>query len=1095
MNEHVFRITEAMGHWVLAWSLVVLIVGMGMRVLRPRRASVRYGGWLLSTFAGAALLPLVVVVGPRASWRELLAALRPPAAVPAREDPSPSFRSWFADMAPSIRPVEPARTGDAQRLEAISSSLDERPATQKARPGATSLLPPGDRWLLLGLGLWSVGCLIFAARLAWSGLRIRALLARVDFAVPNDLVAQKERMRRELGIRRLVRIGIHPEIVAPMCVGLFRPVILWPGAENCPMRPGEQRASLAHELAHLRHGDDGIALLAEIWRALAWFFLPIHLTMRLLHREREYRCDDVAAQTLDTPEDYALWLLDLAPVSVDSPPLLAASLLGRTSLAGRIARIIRGETRWARPLGRRRSALLVLLAALVLTASGSVRLIGFVGRAQAAEPGDAPLPPITPQGLAARIREAMKRYDDKGIFRVVFTETRDTNWKPDQKPILVTFRGRARYESDGRLWRAEYDSMMPNSGTTRLTPDRWSTGFDGVQLYDRQIWQNQFILGEGHPFVQKWAPRHVFWERSEDVARGLEEADRNKFPIAIEQRVVDGLSCYVVKMGKPGDEWGGEMIISPRRGYLPIRRVQTWKGKPTVSYELKDLHEAAPGLWAPGQIDHEWLNVHEDGTSRLEMRRRIRVAAYQPTAVVPPAAFAFEVPYDVDVVDHRSGITYHNDPWWPEIGALLRERYNWPKPNLLPLKELASSSEMKLDDQPAPPLRVATWLDSQPRDLAALRGKVVLLEFWSIDAPGRRDLVPALKRLYATYHPAGLEMIAIHAPTADPEAVRRFVQEYGITYPVAIDAQGPGFWGATAESYGSRDQTCAFLIDLDGRIHSVGTPTIHGGRLVETLVPLLQSSGAGDVKPISVGPSRLPDDAVGACDVLFNKKAKEALATDPPGRIRCRIVDEHGSPLAGANVQATLQLTILTVSTPGAYFTASSQGLDRFRATSGPDGQLELQGLCKGVYIIKAQTPGRAWAERKAILNPQLDPASVEIVLPPGLTISGQVRDEQGQAIPGATIAARNGGTRTTDEPRRPRIAPGSIRRQPTPRGNSASPTCRPVATRSKSGRPGSSRPRWRTSPRVPRTLRSPSNVPRRSGSPAGRTILSVWKA
>ena len=103
------------------------------------------------------------------------------------------------------------------------------------------------------------------------------------------------------------------------------------------MNPRQRLASLTHELAHLRHGDDGIALLAELWRALAWFFLPVHLTMRFLHREREYRCDDLAALALETPEDYALWLLDLAPVCVESsPPLLAASLLGRTSLAGRI---------------------------------------------------------------------------------------------------------------------------------------------------------------------------------------------------------------------------------------------------------------------------------------------------------------------------------------------------------------------------------------------------------------------------------------------------------------------------------------------------------------------------------------------------------------------------------------------------------------------------------------------------------------------------------------------------------------------------------------------------------------------------------------
>src|SRR6185295_9780192 len=124
-----------------------------------------------------------------------------------------------------------------------------------------------------------------------------------------------------------------------------------------------------------------------------------------------------------------------------------------------------------------------------------------------------------------------------------------------------------------------------------------------------------------------------------------------------------------------------------------------------------------------------------------------------------------------------------------------------------------------IDDQPASPLKVANWLNSQPLELAALRGKVVLLEFWNISTPFYRELVPALRQIYATYHPAGLGMIAIHVPTDKPEEVHRYVREFGIEYPVAIDAPGRGPWGATAEAYGSQDRTCGYLIDAQGKIH------------------------------------------------------------------------------------------------------------------------------------------------------------------------------------------------------------------------------------------------------------------------------------
>src|SRR5262249_36165177 len=161
--------------------------------------------------------------------------------------------------------------------------------------------------------------LLFVARLARSALCIRSLLAGASSITPTWLGSELEASRRELGIRRRVRVVVHPDIGAPMCVGLLRPVILWPAPANCPMGPRHRLASLTHELAHLLHGDDVVALLVEVWRALAWFYPPVHLTVARLQREREYRCDDLAVAKLEVPEQYAEWLLDLAPVRVGPP--------------------------------------------------------------------------------------------------------------------------------------------------------------------------------------------------------------------------------------------------------------------------------------------------------------------------------------------------------------------------------------------------------------------------------------------------------------------------------------------------------------------------------------------------------------------------------------------------------------------------------------------------------------------------------------------------------------------------------------------------------------------------------------------------------
>lgn len=645
-------------------------------------------------------------------------------------------------------------------------------------------------------------------------------------------------------------------------------------------------------------------------------------------------------------------------------------------------------------------------------------VLGLTVAARAiAEPADGPLPDVTPAQLAATLRAAMARYNGKGSFRVVFTSTQDTNWNNSEKPILVTFRGRARYESDGTRWRAEYEGMTLTSRSTRTRPDRWTTGFDGVQEYCWQVSENQFTVGEATPFAEQWGPRHIIWERTDQLVESLENPQANRTAIAIRQRVVDGVRCYVVESKTLDGKWGEETIISPKQGHLAISRKWTRDGKVYSSYTLQGVHEVAAGIWAPERIEDESLSVHDDGSSRLFSRRRIQIATYRPGVAPPASAFRVEVPYGVDFTDRRRGWSYHNDPWWPEVAAMLHDKYHWPPPDFSPLKDLQSPRETKLEGVAAPPLRVATWLNSSPVDLAALRGKVVLLEFWNIAGLFRRPIEPALNHLYAKYHPAGLEIVSIHPPTSDPDRLRRFLRDYGIPFPVAIDAAGPPPWGATADAYGTRDATHAFLVDREGKIHSLA-PSIDkngynigissgGGNIVETIVALLKQAGARDVKAVSIELPRLPDQALNDANRLFPKLARAALEADPRGTIPGRIVDASLQPIAGATVQATLQFTMLMSMHPGANFVIVYRaGDERFRASTGKDGRFELSGLCKGTYAVKVEAPGRAWKERKAYLAADGGSAALEFVMDQGGAIAGRVLDSRGKPISKATVLA-----------------------------------------------------------------------------------------
>lgn len=276
-------------------------------------------------------------------------------------------------------------------------------------------------------------------------------------------------------------------------------------------------------------------------------------------------------------------------------------------------------------------------------------------------------------------------------------------------------------------------------------------------------------------------------------------------------------------------------------------------------------------------------------------------------------------------------------------------------------------------------------------------------------------MVPALNHLYATYHTAGLEIVSIHPPTRTPDELRRFLREYRIEFPVAIDAAGPPSWGATADAYGARDATFAFLIDREGKLHSVdasignvgsdGGGSGGSGRLVEAIVSLLKKAGAVDVKAVSIQTPRLPDQALKDAEGLYPAAFKAALDAQPPGKIAVRVVDASHRPIAGATVQVTPRFIMLMLTQPGAnYLVSYPAAADRFHTATGKDGLVEFPGLCKGAYQVRVRAPGLAWKEREAFLAPDLKPASLDFVLDQGDAISGEVRDPQGRPIAGATI-------------------------------------------------------------------------------------------
>lgn len=123
----------------------------------------------------------------------------------------------------------------------------------------------------------------------------------------------------------------------------------------------------------------------------------------------------------------------------------------------------------------------------------------------------------------------------------------------------------------------------------------------------------------------------------------------------------------------------------------------------------------------------------------------------------------------------------------------------------------------------------ADWINSPPLTLAALRGQVVLVEFWTFDCSNCRNTLPWVKSIHARYADRGLKVVSVHTPELPqervPANVRAAVKDLGITYPVMIDGDF-SYWRAL----GNRYWPAFYLVDRDGRVVETAIGELHPGQ-------------------------------------------------------------------------------------------------------------------------------------------------------------------------------------------------------------------------------------------------------------------------
>lgn len=155
---------------------------------------------------------------------------------------------------------------------------------------------------------------------------------------------------------------------------------------------------------------------------------------------------------------------------------------------------------------------------------------------------------------------------------------------------------------------------------------------------------------------------------------------------------------------------------------------------------------------------------------------------------------------------------------------------------------------------------ITRWLNTpggRPLALAGLRGKVVLVDFWTYSCINCERELPHVEAWYAEYHRYGFEVVGVHTPEFPFEHVVSNVQaaadRLGVRFPVAIDDDYK-----TWDAYGNEYWPAEYLIDQNGEVRHTAFGEGEYSTTESDIRLLLMAGGARTLPPPTDVPDRTP---------------------------------------------------------------------------------------------------------------------------------------------------------------------------------------------------------------------------------------------
>jgi outer membrane lipoprotein-sorting protein len=548
--------------------------------------------------------------------------------------------------------------------------------------------------------------------------------------------------------------------------------------------------------------------------------------------------------------------------------------------------------------------------------------------------------PRTVAELREQVEQSIGQFESVSL-QATYTQTRDVNAFTGGEAKLAKGSGRLVYRGDRDRWFLRDDGFTFRMGDANLRPRTQISGFDGQFHYNGNL--RRLVLAEAGT-RRSARPQGMIWEPLLTYDYLLRSLHRESTVIVLDGQV-EGRHVVDMESSFGSEENPYRLLVrfDTERSYLPLWQKLYLGGKLYAENSLEKI-QWVPGSqqWYPALINTKY---HQKALGIVEQQYVIKKMELPES--FDEESFRFDAPQGADVIDRRSNLAWHDDPWWDELMPWLSKELGWPRYKFQSLDDFKSYCEPSIELADAPPIAASAWLGEDPGPWNREERRFSVLYLWG-DAASLGDPHPRwtteLGQLAELIEPFGGEVIGIAGDDTDLDELRSTAAELMIRIPFAIDRQGEGN-GETHAAFRLKHYFSVLVVDDEGKVRLLDDQPGALMRVIGECIADDELAAINSMLEIDSSMSRREHDAIKAQWIKLRRR------TAGRGKVYGQI-----TPPQAATVTLLPEMKMLFGSNPGGYMSFQDHRGQVSIDADPVTGDFEIPSLPRGVYELKVAT-------------------------------------------------------------------------------------------------------------------------------------------